>query len=320
MRNPRLSRFRFIAIYRILRSLKPTSLWSLNFPGPYLSKNFTLAQRIGCAISHYAFEARNYGPRYHHPVHQSGSGLVLWERTVDGTRYSIALISTPDTRREGDLSVLCLVNDVRVCRASFSYVDGGLFGLPPGKTMFVTRNQTDRNPELQRFRDAFKQNSPSYFCLAAMCGIAMANGMRTILTIKHDAQLGYAEHHAEGFRNSYCRLWEAFGAQELERRHAYSMSIPLKLKPLSDVKHKARAIARRRNWVEVALSARRTLLEFRIGSNPPAVPGEACEVLTGLADVQSETNVVMLPRPPPVDVRMARLGKRSSALEAIERY
>ena len=176
-----------------------------------------MAQRIDCAITHYSFEGRNYGPTYHRSVHQSPHGLVLWHRVVDGTRYAITLRATEDIRREGDLSVLCFVNDTRVCRVSFSYVNGSLFGLRPGRTMFVTRSQTDRNPELQRFRDTFKQNSPPYFCLASVCGIAMANGMRTILMIKHDAQIGYAEQYAEGFRNSYSALWEAFGAQEIER-------------------------------------------------------------------------------------------------------
>jgi uncharacterized protein VirK/YbjX len=297
MRNPRLSRFRLIALCRILRSLKPADLWSLNFLGPYLSKNFTLLQRIGCAIAHYTFEARNYTLGYHYAVHQSVDGLILWHRVVDGTRYTISLGTTKDTRREGDLTVSCSVNDTRVCRVSFSYMDGARFGLAPGKTMFVTRSQTDHNPALQHFRNTFKQNSPPYFCLAAVCGIAMANGMRSILMIRHDAQLSYAERYAEAFRNSYSRLWEAFGARELSDHRAYAMSIPLKLKPLSDVAHKTRAIARRRNWVEVALSARLALLGVRTSKDPAPVEGEPSAVLSGLTGPQPETKVAVLPRP-----------------------
>ena len=284
----RLVRFRLIAIFTILRSLKRKDLWSLKFMRPYLSRNLTLAQRIGCAITHYSFEGRNYGPIYHRSVHQSAGGLVLWHQVVDGTRYTIALRATEDTRREGDLSVSCFVNDTRVCRLCFSYVNASLFGLRPGRTMFVTRSQTDRNSELQCFRDTFKQNSPPYFCLAAVCGIAMANGMRAIFMIKPDAQLGYAERYAEGFRNSYSELWEAFGAQELDQLHAYTMSLPLKLNPLSCVKHKGRAIARRRNWLEVALSARRAMLEDRTSSDPAPIEGEAYALLPHLANVQAE--------------------------------
>lgn len=140
-------------------------------------------------------------PTYFRSVHQSARGLVLWHRVIQDTHYTITLRRTEDTRREGDLSVLCFVNDFCICVVSFSYVNSRLFGLRPGGTMFVTRSQTVRNVGLQRFRDTFKQNSPPYFCLAAVCGIAMANGMHAIFTVKHDAQLAYAERYAEGFRS-----------------------------------------------------------------------------------------------------------------------
>jgi uncharacterized protein VirK/YbjX len=292
----RLGRFRPIAIITILRSLKPKELLSLNFMSAYLSKYFTLAQRIDCAIAHYSFEGRHYGPTYRHFVHQSPRGLVLWHRVVDGARYEITLRASDDGRREGELSVLCFVNDTRVSCISFSYVNSRLFGLGPGRTMFVSRSQTNRSPELQRFRDTFKQNSPSYFCLASVCGIAMANGMRTILMIKHDAQLGYAERYAEGFRNSYSALWEAFGAEEIDDLHAYTMSLPLKLNTLSCRKHKARAIARRRNWLEIALSARQAMLKDRTSRAPPPIEGEARALLPYLADAHAETKVATLRR------------------------
>jgi uncharacterized protein VirK/YbjX len=271
----RLVQFRPIAFCIVLLSLKPRKL--LYSMGLYLSTHLTLVQRIRCAIAHYSFEGRHYGIAYHRSVHKSPHGLVLWQRIVDGSRYTIALCATEDTRREGNLSVLCFVDDTRVCRVAFSYINGSLFGLPPGRTIFVSRSQTDRNAELQRFRDTFKQNSPPYFCLAAVCGIAMANGMHTILMVKHDAQMAYAEQYAEGFRNSYSVLWEAFGAEEIEHRHAYLMSIPPKLSRLAGVKHKGRAVARRRNWIEIILSARQAVLADRLSLLPLPIAAEALE-------------------------------------------
>lgn len=286
--------FRVIAACRILRfPSKLRRLWSLNFMRPYfslkdkrdtffflthkyyLSKAFTLAQRIDCAVAHYSFEGQNYGAVYHRSVYQSPRGLALWHRVENGTRYTITLCATEDNRYEGDLSVLCFVNEARVCRVSFSYVSGTLFGLRPDHMMFVTRSQTDRNPELGRFRDSFKQNSPTYFCLASVCGIAMANGMPAIVMVKDEAQIAYEEQYARGFRNSYSALWEAFGAQEIVDRCAYIMSIPPKLSPLSSVEHKNRAVARRRNWLEVALSARQVMLQDRTSWAPPPIDGEA---------------------------------------------
>jgi len=294
---PRLVRFRPIAICMILGSLQPKQLWTLKFMGPYLSRYLSLAQRINCAITHYSFEGRHYGPTYRDRVHQSASGLVLWHRVLDGACYAVTLRATDDPRREGGLSVLCFVDDTPVYCMAFSYVNGRLFGLGSGRTMFVTRSQTNRNPELQRFRDTFKQNSPSYFCLAAVCGIAMANGMSNVVMIKHDAQISYDERYAEGFRNSYSALWEAFGAQEIEHRHAYIMSIPLNLNPLSGMKHRARAIARRRNWLEIALSTRQILLEDRTSRDPPPIKGEAHALLGANQDQACRLTPPALRRP-----------------------
>jgi uncharacterized protein VirK/YbjX len=275
----RLARFRPVAFVLLLCSLKPKELLSLKFTESYLTSRFTLAQRIRCAIAHYTFEGKHYGAKYHRAVHQSPEGLLLWHRIVDGTRYAITLCATEDKRREGDLSVLCFVNGTRVCRLAFTYINGGMFGLDSRRTMFVARSQADRNAELQRFRDTFKQNSPPYFCLAAVCGIAMANGMPAILLVKHDAQIAFAEQYAESFKNSYSRLWESFGAEEIEHRQAYVMSLPPKFKPLTGMKHRTRAIARRRNWLEIALSARQALLADRISAAPPPVDATAHEPL-----------------------------------------
>jgi uncharacterized protein VirK/YbjX len=289
---------RLMAACRILwYPSKLKRLWSLNFMSGffagqpkrdpffflthdyYLSRCFTLAQRVDCAISHYSFERLNYGSAHHRSVYHSPRGLELWRRVIGDTVFAVRLCATEDHRHEGDLSVLCLVDDKRVCRLSFAYVNGAEFRLRPGSTMFITRNQTDRGPELQLFRDSFKHNSPTYFCLAAVCGIAMANGMRAICMIKDEAQIAYAERYAESFRNSYSAFWEAFGAEEIAGLCAYRMTIPLGLSALSDVKHKNRAVARRRNWLEVALSARQAMLEGRTSEGPPPIEGAAYALL-----------------------------------------
>jgi uncharacterized protein VirK/YbjX len=269
-------------------------LWSLHFMQPYfshathrdtffflthhyyLSRYFSLAQRVDCAISHYTYEGQNYGLTYHRSVYRSPDGLVLWHRVVDDTRYTIKLGATEDIRHEGDLSVFLFVDDTRVCRMSFSYVNASLFGLAPGPTMFITRNQIDRNSALQRFRAAFKQNSPPYFCLAAVSGIAMANGMNPIFSVKDDAQIAYEKRFASSFRNSYSEFWKIFGAEESDRQ-SYRIPIPLQLSPLSDVKHKARAVARRHHWQEIILSTRRAMLEGRTADTSSAMEEEKVE-------------------------------------------
>jgi uncharacterized protein VirK/YbjX len=243
----------------------------------YLSKNLTVAQRVDCAVTHYSHESRSCGSSYHRAVYRSAAGLILWDRTVHGSRYALTLRATEDFRTEGDLSILCLVNDVRVCRLSFAYVRGAAFGLDSAVTMFVTRNQTDRNAELQLFREHFKQNSPPYFCVAAVCGIAMAHGIPNICLVADHAQIAYDRRYAAGFKNSYSELWQAFGAEELVGRQAYMMSIPLSLNPLTSVKHKNRAIARRQNWLDIMVNARRIILQHRLARFPSPIDFETSE-------------------------------------------
>lgn len=298
---------RLIASCRILRyPHKLNQLWNMGFMGQYLkgqnqrdrffflthnyylSRYFTVAQRIDSAIFHYGYEGRVGASAYLRDVYHSRRGLTLWQQVVDGVRCAITLCATEDNRHEGDLSVCCFVNDVRVCRVSFSYVDSSVFGLASQCTMFVTRNQTDHVPELQLFRNTFKQNSPPYFCIASVCGIAMANGMPAIYVVKADAQIAYAETYAESFSNSYSTLWKRLGAQEIGCKHAYSMPIPLLLAPLSAVKHRSRAIARRRNWLEIALCTRRTILDCGMG---PAQAEEDGDPVTRLWEGQEEGDI-----------------------------
>jgi hypothetical protein len=55
------------------------------------------------------------------------------------------------------------------------------------------------------------------------------------------------------------------------------------LSPLAGVKHKSRAIARRRNWMEIALSAREAMLGDRISSSPPPIEEGAHALLSNKA-------------------------------------
>jgi uncharacterized protein VirK/YbjX len=313
MRTPTPTHRVWLALKRLMASCrilaypsKLKRLWNLKFMGQYfvaprrrdrffflthkyyLSRYFSLAQRIDCAICHYGYEGRNRIPAYLRAVYHSPHGLTLWQQVANGVRCAITLRATEDNRHEGDLSVCCYVNDARVCRLSFSYIDCSVFGLPPQFTMFVTRNQTDQIPELQLFRDTFKQNSPPYFCIASVCGIAMANDMPAVYMVKADAQIAYEEKYAKSFSNSYSALWKGLGAQEIDGRHAYSMPIPLLLAPLSDVKHRRRATARRRNWLEIALCTRRTMLEQRVSRPLAPTEGEANDMLAPWDNQKSE--------------------------------
>jgi uncharacterized protein VirK/YbjX len=235
----------------------------------YLCRKFSFRERLQCAMTHHQYEARNYEREYFNQIYSSG-GVRLWERVVGDAHFTLTLIATDFNRHEGELSAVLSANNVRLCLMSFCYLDANIFGLRSQSTMLISRNQTDVTSFREMFDHCFKQSTPQFFCLFAVCGIAMSNGFRNVLAIRHDSQVAYDKKYESGFRNSYTELWEKFGGMDVDGR-TYLLDLPLKLSPLSLVNptHRRRARRRRRNWDEIAQSACSALDRYRVAPAPP---------------------------------------------------
>jgi uncharacterized protein VirK/YbjX len=238
----------------------------------YISRQFTLRQRVDVAMEHHKYELLVYNCEYMRKVYRS-NGVVLWERSFDDLHFTIVLVASLDNRHEGDLTVILYVNEVILCQMSFCYLKSDIFGLPPCMTMLISRNQTDRTSFRQLFDQCFKQNTPQLFCLSAICGIALTNEFRTMLAIKHDAQIAYEEPLHQSFRNSYTALWEKFDAIEIDG-HAFMLDVPLNLRPVGLVSrvHRRRACARRQYWDEIVQSTRLSMAKCRKPSSLDPTP------------------------------------------------
>ena len=232
----------------------------------YVSRQLTLRKRVQSAMEHHKYELTNFECEYARQVYRS-DGVILWEQSVEKIKFTIVLIATDDNRHEGDLSVILYIGNTKLCRISFCYLNANIFGLTSNMTILISRNQTDRTPARDLFDQCFRQNNPQFFCLAAVCGIALSNNFKTILAIKHDSQIAYEERFNSGFRNSYTALWEKFDAVEIEQ-HVYMLNVPLKLRPLQsmDRAHRVRAQNRRRYWDNISQSARSSIVKYRIAS------------------------------------------------------
>jgi uncharacterized protein VirK/YbjX len=222
----------------------------------YLASGLTMRQRVDCALTHYRHEGQAHADAYKYAVYR-GAGLALWTRTVGAHRYALRLQGATTLRHEGAASVVLSVDGARLCEMSFAWVRARLLGMAGDVVPFITRNQSvhHESPDLQCFRHDFPQNSPAYFCLAAMHGIATAHGQPHLAGIRHDCQIAYTQEHALSFRRSYCDLWRSFGGVE-SGPLAWAMPVPLVVTPLSAVKskHRKRAAERRRHWAEIAES------------------------------------------------------------------
>jgi uncharacterized protein len=238
----------------------------------YVSRQFTLRQRVDVAMEHHKYELQVYNCEYMRQVYRS-NGILLWERSFGDLHFTIVLIASLDNRHEGDLTVILYVNKIILCQMSFCYLKSDIFGLSPFVTMLISRNQTDQTSFRQLFDQCFKQNTPQLFCLSAVCGIALTNEFRTMFAIKHDSQIAYEEPLHQSFRNSYTELWKKFDAVEIDG-HVFMLNVPLNLRPVGLVSraHRRRARARRQHWAEIVQSTRLSMTKYRTLSSSDPTP------------------------------------------------
>lgn len=228
----------------------------------FLSRGFGRGERLGSVLDHFDFEHQRFAPVLLATL--QGGGLSLWRQAGD---YEIRLRANLRTPHEGPLSIALAHAGEALHELSFAWVDAARLGPDAGRgpVLFATRNQSlpPDAPALARFRADFPQNSPPYFALAALNGLAEALGQSRIVGVRAPCQIAYDDGHAAGFRRSYDDFWRGFGARPLGR-HGLEMPVPAGMPPLCQVKarHRARARQRREHWAQVAEAARAALSPY----------------------------------------------------------
>lgn len=229
----------------------------------YLARGWSLAHRFDAALWHYRHESHYFDEAYLRQAYGK-SGLRLWSQQVGAHSFEIQLRCADDMRREGDLHVVTLVDGKCVAKMAFVWTNGALFGHESRPAMFISRNQSHRCPELEVFRTCFKQNSPPYFCFAALCGIAQAEGMQEIYGVHHARQISFQTQFTDGFRHSYSEFWAKFGGQNTNGI-AYRIALPVQLNSLNCVaaNHRGRAERRRAHWADISRQAGEVIAGYR---------------------------------------------------------
>jgi uncharacterized protein VirK/YbjX len=241
----------------------------ISHPG-YLVQGFSLSQRFEAALYHYTQEAAIFNDALLDKIYSPG-GVELWAAQIDGHQFSMRLSLSGEEFLEGDLRLRLCTDQRPVGTMNFIWADAAMFGGRSGPTIFVTRCQTHTWPELAVFRACFKQNSPPYFCLAALAGFGQVCGLTELYAVQHQAQMSYEPKYASSFRNSYDEFWEKFNATPATPL-AYRLALPLDLRDLSELKskHRSRAEGRRRSWGDVGQSAGAALSQHLRGSERAA--------------------------------------------------
>jgi hypothetical protein len=178
-------------------------------------------------------------------------------------------------------------------RLSFSWVDGHFVGVDQPIVPFAARNQgyrEDGSDALEAFERAFPHNSPSFFCFAALNGIAQALGMNRIAGVKSTCQSAYDAASEKHFSNAYDGFWQTLGGVSTAGR-TFDIALPLQLRPLSETpaKHRKRSATRREHWANRAESARCALLPRLAPTHAGAGAGAGTGAKAD-ADADSETS------------------------------
>jgi uncharacterized protein VirK/YbjX len=228
----------------------------------YLIEGLSSRQRVQCVLSHYRFEETTFDAAYKQAVYAAG-GLALWRQQVGENEFLIRLEMASRMNAEGDLTIALVADGTVLHRLSFSWIDGAVAGLPAPLLPFVARNQgrwIEANDAFEAFDRCFPNNSPSFFCFAAMQGVAQAVGMDQVAGVKCTSHIAYDASEEKQFANAYDGFWKILGGVEMPGK-AWRIALPFYLKPLADMpsKHRKRAAQRRDYWRAIGDGARGTL-------------------------------------------------------------
>jgi uncharacterized protein VirK/YbjX len=233
----------------------------------YLMKGLPARARVQAVLSHYRFEDATFNDAYKAAVYGQRC-LPLWQHESgegpDAHRFTMQLEMASRSNAEGDLT-LALVADVTCLhRLSFSWLAGSMVGVDAPVVPFIARNQgrwVDSGAAFEAFEQVFPNNSPSFFCFAAMQGVAQAVGIDKVVAIRSESHIAYDPAPEKHFANAYDGFWKILGGTDMADGVGYLIPLPFYVKPLADMpsKHRKRAAQRREHWRLICESARATL-------------------------------------------------------------
>lgn len=234
----------------------------------YLRQGLTVRQRVQYVYQHYAFESRQWTDDYRQAVY-GGPGLELWRSHGGRAVFTIRLEAGRRDIPEGDLSIVLSVADATLHRINFSWLADTQNGTV---TPFLACSQTcpfNSNTEaVFAFERDFPQNSPAFFCFAAVEGVARVVGCTAILGVRSHEQIGARkDRDTAHFESSYDNFWRALGGWDCGRQ-GFLIPLPAHGKPLSELSssHRRRAQKRRRHWKAIEAATVETLEPFCQGS------------------------------------------------------
>jgi uncharacterized protein VirK/YbjX len=224
----------------------------------YLIQGLSRQQRVAAALHHYAREDAS-APAYREAVY--GAGLVLWREATAEATYEVRLAPAAGVLFEGGLSVTLLAGGTEACMISFSVVPTASLGLGgpgmPAEVILVGRKQQARDHGWQAdFNRAFNHTAPPRLALAALAGVAAAQGIGGLLCVAAERHPNFTEERRAAMIAGYDEFWATMAGADVAGVGRL-LRVPLDAGPVDhlDRSKRKRALARRAHMARVSDSA-----------------------------------------------------------------
>ena len=245
---------------RLNKALKPFS--SLGFIAnrtyyiylsKYLSCSLSTENRLEILTNHYKYFKNNFP--YHALRLIFRDGLKCWSEIRDSNVYEIRLISAFPYETEGPLSLVFNVNGDTIYTVSFTFSQGRYFGLIDDQILYVSRIQGAKESldVIAKSSRVFNDNAPTVLLISALEGVALSLGIKTIVGVSLQNQIGYAVVGQNGFQKNYDEFWKTHESTKISSGD-FLLPLPLQHKGLALIKskHRSRTINKRKIRQEIS--------------------------------------------------------------------
>jgi hypothetical protein len=226
---------------------------------------------------HYRFEQARFDARYHDAV-QGSAGLALWRHDEAGHAFLIRLEGAAPAPGPGELAIALVADGQVLHRLAFTWVDGALAGINTPLLPLVAHNEgvwRAAGAAFDAFCACFPNNSPSFFCFAALQALVQSLGIGQVLGVKCSAHGATPTLAGAATESDYDGFWSVLGGVALPGP-AWLVALPFYLKPLADMpsKHRKRAAMRRAWWTAIGASTQQALHGHLLADAAPAAQAQ----------------------------------------------
>lgn len=227
---------------KFIRHLQPRIEFKYLHP-KYLIKGLPTDEKAKIFIHHYEFLQHFLSDEF--AISILSEGVDLWSYDGESGCHAIKLVFSHPTDNEGELTLEYQFGPDLIYLMSFSFASGALVERPEQTIVLLTRIQGVAK-DFEAVRQAMKDLrglSAASLLMAALQGIALGIGAKSILSVCADSQVCLTDATSAVFINAYDKYLSDLGAERYSEKF-FLLNVPLVERPLEEVKSSNRSRVR----------------------------------------------------------------------------